>query len=1626
MKSCTYFYKGKKIGNIKELDDFLLERQRFESKLGDIVFELTSAQSDALVKLDVARKNEEELKKKYEEARRAARKAKRYGESEEAVLRMKRPYVGVSEFLNGQKNSEGKLYFPNFIPENFWSERYYEWAKGNFTEDEIKVFFDGDETKTIPIPLGNDKDWRNSTGDLKEDFGTDEQKKLRDMMTDKWAAQAQYGTELHNIMQLYFTKTGGDNYWYENLTDPKIAGMQKSQFIKHLRDNKLISDDITDANISEVLNYAEELRVSLQTQFGDGLMFFPEITLSADLNKTYDGRDDLKLLGRVDLLVIDKDGIPHIIDYKTSPKNYEDYNSAKKLNFTYQLASYERMLRRYGFNTSKTDIMIAPLQMENFRKDDDKWVFDKVKRGTTSRVLLQSLSDKLSEQYLTSNLDDFMEAPLNLTGISNNVINTVTEAMQKLFPKYGDNRKKTDEEIRQLINDQKGFKINSNSGMYEFTPRGWNKPITAKDEGELFKKVKQYYTETKERNVKKTANIIKSLKASQKPDGILELPEGSDAWLHSKLSKYANEGWSVIEGEIGDAALQFGMILLQNKTSGLLEVVKISNSHLKYQNNWGPKNTNLTGAHESDINEDSRSNSLMMKAVNGNIELIEAMLVLNNLNFGGQLQLGGIQVINPGNSTYQVASSGIAAATNKELKYNWDRLMYVGKRVGLKIDDQFKSGKIKLISNAEQCYQEFQEVLRRIGDRKVQGNYKNFQPILNQLHSALVPNNIEEILIQLNELRRLLEKDFAMNVDIEQGRSKHNGITDYDNQYAKTLYQAVNKAILELNNIDIRQSLEDHDSWIQSLRIWEKGLSGNYVDNAGNFGNQMLNKITSIALEGYQNARDQAFGRLRELRNKVEQLKKDSSYAGLVEHTVGNQTSLYEGMTYYDQTGNLLFINPWKDTKGLSPKKAEFLKYVILELNKNIHPEYSEAQIQSKINNNDIEFFQVPLIEGSFASKVHTDGWLGWIKKRLKMFSGILKGDFTNLKQYFKDKQSEFFSDTIEKQSKNETQIFKTINLMNQGNDTNRLEIIANKRAQYGDGYFERDLESLLSQHIWAYSTHDALSERMPLIKAAFISLAVMGNDQNYNFEQDEKFIQEFVQNRINHQSIVDDKLKTAKGILGTVQSVASWMALAFSPVQMSYQALEGIWKDCKLIIAKPDGTDAFSLDNMKHSAKTVYSELFNYSDNATVSTAINAQYGINDMDNVAFADNNTSNRHGLFNFFGKFAYKFSSRPDFYNRMTIFVAQMMEDGSWEAHSIDKKTNELIYDWKQDKRFAAYANDPEGKNGKTEEWQKAKAMYYTVAQQLIREGVKNKDGSLFKIGDSLPKAYSNKESEAKKAVGDSMYGYYDSTKKSLMQSTMLGGLLMQMRTYWSAKKNQYLAPGGIKSQGKWVHAEEEFIKEDGTIEKKKMYYQKDENGEIDTNSFPVPEGDENASDIPFMQWQGKFEEGIIVTFWGMLKEMHNTSIKEGWNKYYHGEGIDENMAKTYKANLKMAFTDFAMWILIGGAAVLMGDWADDEMKEAKKTGHLDDVMAATWANLAYRTVKNSSLDFAWWNSIFDISMDWNPFAISYIGNEAKAISNFMTGDASFAETMVKSFSAARQLRPIFTFIDQEEK
>ena len=72
--------------------------------------------------------------------------------------------------------------------------------------------------------------------------------------------------------------------------------------------------------------------------------------------------------------------------------------------------------------------------------------------------------------------------------------------------------------------------------------------------------------------------------------------------------------------------------------------------------------------------------------------------------------------------------------------------------------------------------------------------------------------------------------------------------------------------------------------------------------------------------------------------------------------------------------------------------------------------------------------------------------------------------------------------------------------------------------------------------------------------------------------------------------------------------------------------------------------------------------------------------------------------------------FKFASRPDFYNRMTIFTSQMMGDGCLEAHKLNEN-GELVYDWKLDKRFEAFANNRVG----DPKYNEQRALYYAIAK-----------------------------------------------------------------------------------------------------------------------------------------------------------------------------------------------------------------------------------------------------------------------------------------------------------------------
>jgi hypothetical protein len=186
--------------------------------------------------------------------------------------------MGVNEFLHGLVNSEGKLYFPEFVVNNFWKHKFLEWKSGIFTDEEIEIF--GFNKTNLP-KIDVHPDLIDYTGDNLESVTTDEQKLLKEKIELKWSHQAMYGDVIHYIGQLLFTKikTGPDTgkLWIDMLST------KKDLFLKQIDGNAFdirlrpIRKKITDKQIDQIIDHFIRLKKQLEETLGEGLIFLPEV-----------------------------------------------------------------------------------------------------------------------------------------------------------------------------------------------------------------------------------------------------------------------------------------------------------------------------------------------------------------------------------------------------------------------------------------------------------------------------------------------------------------------------------------------------------------------------------------------------------------------------------------------------------------------------------------------------------------------------------------------------------------------------------------------------------------------------------------------------------------------------------------------------------------------------------------------------------------------------------------------------------------------------------------------------------------------------------------------------------------------------------------------------------------------------------------------------------------------------------------------------------------------------------------------------------------------------------------------------------------------------------------------------
>lgn len=1559
--ACRYIYKGHEFNSELALDDFLIENKRFESILGDAVFSATSAQNNVDAALTTIAREAQDLQRKYREWQEQQKMI--YTEDGDESFEQP-PYIGVNKFLSGLTNEAGELLFPEFREDEYWSRRFSNWKLGEYTEAEMEEF----EIDPNNPPRITDRT---------------QHEHMRDQMKHKWEIQAKTGTAIHNVLQLVFTKNTDGHYNFE-LSDLELKDLVYANLEN--KDRRFLNEN----TINEAIQYARTLHRDLTNKYGENLSFYPEFTAAQDA--TDKEGNSVKLFGIIDLLIVDGQGRTHILDYKTSIHSYSDFSSAKKSAYSYQMATYQRMLEKYGINTYQGELMVAPIQIRGFRRDGDTYIYD----GITSPDTFITINTSLNSQKLWDNIDGFMPAPFRVSVSAEQAGETVSTWMAKCFPSYSSTRLATEQSVIEMLRRDKKLEPDEN-GQYTFAKFGKNEqPIIASSEAEFVQKVTQYIQSLPARRLRLTGDVKTFLETAMK-EGInnADFPRPSDhrisrdgdkQWLQSTLSKYCDGTWEVVNNPVTES---YGLIMLKTKDipgiPNQVDFVRVSTNDLSanYRKHLDKgdaiKNRKgLTGTFESDVSSQSKNNSLMAEAVNGNVELMETMALINQLTGLQGCVIGNISVVNP------VYADGIAMS-NEQLLYCFNELT----RFENLPNNKILSGELKFARKYELVVQQLNRILQAGEENDWKDNYRHFKSFKSCIpnYDTVINGSAD---VQIKELQKLLKEIQAHDRLFEAA----SGTYVKQGDLAKvpiSLYNNILIAISQLKGVNFRQQLRDHDKWLESIFIHRNGVSGSYLDNPGNLSSETLNLVTKLVTEAYQNTRDELQRKKIQVTKLVEDVKKEAGFGTIQESTIGNQVNLY--MDMYEETadGNFLFKNP----NRLQGAKRRLLEYALNEINSRRFPDKTQEELDRMRDNGAIEYYEVPLAIGGSDSVASTQGMLSMLRAKLSYLNPTTA--FERAQKKVQGVYEKLYESDEDTETKSQL-LYKMSNMFDAGQGTNRIE----KIKQEGIQNLEHNLETLLLKHMFAYSVQQNMDAVFPMIKAAMVHITSEGAMRNKPFNDDIEYLEDYIKNKILNQSIIDPKNQKWINLANSVKAAASKMTLAFAPVQMFYQPLQGLWQDISLMIRKPDGKNSFTFQHFLKATKLVYGDFFHYSKKPTVCKLLNELYGINDMDMNTYIDRISSAKKGFWNF-ENLLFKFASRPDFYNRMTIFTSQMMGDGCLDAHHINKD-GELVYDWKLDERFKAFANNDRSDMKK---YNDAKSLYYAVAQQFVNEHTKNADGTMFELNMNnpmpLPRAYTNKQAEAMKSLGDDIYGYYSHEKKSMVMSTALGSLWLQFKTYWSGKKNQYLGAGGVKLRGDWKHYEENG---------QKYYYQVDADGNILYDKPPTT----TETIAPVYQWEGQWQEGVMLTLSDMVKSMWNKkSFVEGFKDKWNAEDI--KLQNAYRSNIKQFGYDLIMFALIGSIlGALLGDWLDDLKNENKKNRDFTTGLGIAAANIAVMSVKNSFLDLNFIDSVGSPIGQWTPFAFEWGSRTLKNWYNVAMGDEDFWDGVVKTSGGLKQIKP----------
>jgi len=454
--------------------------------------------------------------------------------------------------------------------------------------------------------------------------------------------------------------------------------------------------------------------------------------------------------------------------------------------------------------------------------------------------------------------------------------------------------------------------------------------------------------------------------------------------------------------------------------------------------------------------------------------------------------------------------------------------------------------------------------------------------------------------------------------------------------------------------------------------------------------------------------------------------------------------------------------------------------------------------------------------------------------------------------------------------------------------------------------------------------------------------------------------------------TLIKNELKDVVKGIGALKRLNSFMVLALRPAQFIKELTFGQITNYSRAWALKNSSNAVSAKSVFNANKVIWGQtLGHYGDSFagkgdladyTMCEALNKVYGFANEDLNRTVENSTNQRKGYVQNASRYMYIANSAPDFFNRLTLFIAKMMEDGCWEAHTLNADGT-LNYDFTKDKRFSELKLDSDGYIIKptSQKGLEQLGLYRAMAEDFEREP--NTQLIYMVNGEEklkpFSRAYTIKQRNSIKEVSDLAYGFYDHEAKSLIDHKFIGLVWKQFMTFWTAKvqlwfRGKPLSPGDNTSQGRFVQRTENG---------EKLWRRIEEQGNGTIIVYEVPDSELRPEEVgklePCLGWQGDYSEGLVYSIMGAFYDVFHADFKHLMN--------DKNQL----ANLKLALHDILIGILLYNLFKFIFSGGTNKMQDIHPTGRIllramndvspSSITSISWEPGFYTTLVNTKND-----------------------------------------------------------------